>query len=163
MTASPAPSPPGFPRRTLLAGVLGAAGLTLLAGCTSDDGDGARAPDQAGSDLLADQVAVQEVVVAAYAAAAAADPALGDEVEPQALQALAQLEELRNAAPGATPSSAGAGTGPAPGTDARVWLREQLGVAAGAHEEACADHEGGRAALLGSVAAGLRGQESVLA
>ena len=50
-----------------------------------------------------------------------------------------------------------------PGADARAWLREQVGAAAAAHETAVADQVGARAALLGSVAAGLRGQEAVLA
>ena len=45
----------------------------------------------------------------------------------------------------------------------RAWLRDQIGAAAGTHEAACAEQVGGRAALLGSVAAGLRGQVAVLA
>jgi hypothetical protein len=152
-------------RRTLLAGVLGAAGAALLAaGCTSADEDPALSPAQA--DALAAQVAVQETAVAAYAAARAADPALGDSVAPQAEQATAQLDRLRAAAPGATssaPAAPAAPAGPPPGADVRAWLRDQLGAAADAHEAACADQVAARAALLGSVAAGLRGQVAVLA
>jgi hypothetical protein len=160
---SPAPRPPGFPRRTLLAGALGAAGLALLAGCTSDDDGGGQSLSPEQADRLTAQVAVQEAAVAAYAAAATADPALGGAVTPQAEQALAQLDRLRAAAPGATSSAPADGAGPPPGADARAWLREQVGAAAAAHEAACADQVASRAALLGSVAAGLRGQEVVLA
>ncbi len=163
MTPSPAPRPSGFSRRTLLAGVAGAAGLALLAaGCTSDDDGGTDAATPAEADRLAAQVGVQEAAVAAYAAAAAADPALGPRVAQQAQQAMAQLDKLRAAAPGATSSVPPDAGGPPPGADARAWLREQLGAAAGAHEAACAEQAAARAALLGSVAAGLRGQEAVL-
>ncbi|RBY79692.1 hypothetical protein [Blastococcus sp. TF02A-26] len=164
MSPSPAPRPTGFSRRTLLAGVAGTAGLVLLTACTGDDGGNAQAaPTPEEADRLAEQVAVQEGVVAAYAAAAAADPALGDRVAVQAEQAAAQLDRLRAAAPGAT-SSAPAGTdGPPPGGDVRGWLRDRIGAAADGHEAACADQAAGRAALLGSVAAGLRGQVAVLA
>ncbi len=164
MTPPPASRLPGLSRRTLLAGFVGTAGLALLAtGCTSEDGDGGPALSPAQADQLAAQVAVQEAVVAAYAAAAAADPALGGQLTPQAEQASAQLEGLRAAAPGATSSASAAPAGPPPGSDVRGWLREQVGAAAGAHEAACADQVAARAALLGSVAAGLRGQEAVLA
>jgi hypothetical protein len=163
MPSPPAPPPPGFSRRTLLAGVVGAAGLVLLsAGCTGDDGGGPPlTPEQA--DALAAQVAVQESVVAAYATAAAADPALGGLVAPQAAQAMAQLDRLRAAAPGATSSAPAEGGEPPAGGDVRGWLRDRLDAASGAHEAACAEQVAGRAALLGSVAAGLRGQVAVLA
>ncbi|MGY1739775.1 MULTISPECIES: hypothetical protein [unclassified Blastococcus] len=163
MLPPPASRSPGLSRRTFLAGTVGAAGLALLAGCTGDDGADADAltPEQA--DRLAAQVGVQEAAVAAYAAAAAADPALGGQVAAQAEQAMAQLDRLRAAAPGATSSAPAEAGGPPPGGDVRGWLREQLAAAAGAHEAACADQVAARAALLGSVAAGLRGQEAVLA
>jgi hypothetical protein len=45
----------------------------------------------------------------------------------------------------------------------RGWLREQVASAAASHAEACLDASGARAALLGSVAAGLRGHETALA
>jgi hypothetical protein len=45
----------------------------------------------------------------------------------------------------------------------RAWLREQVAAAATSHAGACVDASGARAALLGSVAAGLRGHEAALA
>src|SRR4028119_2307010 len=103
MTAMSTTSPAGFPRRRLLAGaaglalppargtparpargarrrlLAGAAGLALLAaGCTSGGSDGTAADAPAQDDRLADQVPVQEAVVAAYEAAAAGDPGVGD-------------------------------------------------------------------------------------
>jgi hypothetical protein len=45
----------------------------------------------------------------------------------------------------------------------RTWLREQVTGAAASHAAACARQTGARAALLGSVAAGLRGHEAALA
>ena len=154
-------SPAGFPRRRLLAG---AAGLALLAaGCTAGDGGGAAAQTSAQDDRLAGQVPVQESLVDAYAAAAAADPALGGEVAPLAEQARTQLERLRAAAPGATSSAPPAGPVPPAGGDVRAWLREQVAAAAAAHTAACVEASGARAALLGSVAAGLRGHEAALA
>lgn len=164
MLPPPAPRPTGFSRRTLLAGVAGAAGLTLLAaGCTSGDGEDGQTLSPEEADRLAAQVAVQEAAVAAYAAAVAADPSLGQGVAAQAEQALAQLDRLRAAAPEPPSSTSAEAGGPPPGGDVRAWLREQVGAAAGAHEAACADQVASRAALLGSVAAGLRGQEAALA
>ena len=46
---------------------------------------------------------------------------------------------------------------------ARGYLRAQVAAAADAHAAACPDFTGGRAALLGSIAAGLRGQDGQLA
>ena len=158
-------SPAGFPRRRLLAG---AAGLALLAaGCTSGGSDGTAADAPAQDDRLADQVPVQEAVVAAYDAAAAADPALGNRLGPLAEQARLQLQRLREAAPEApvtasAPASAAAVV-PPPGGDVRGWLRGQVAAAAASHATACVDAAGARAALLGSVAAGLRGHEAALA
>ena len=45
----------------------------------------------------------------------------------------------------------------------RGWLRERVSAAAGAHAAACVEQTGARAALLGSIAAGLRGHEAALA
>jgi hypothetical protein len=163
MSLPPAPRQPGFSRRTLLAGLAGASGMVLLAACTSDDGGDGSAPTPEEADRLADQVAVQEVVVAAYAAAAAADPALGNRVAVQSEQATAQLDRLRAAAPGATSSAPADLGGPPPGGEVQTWLRDRIGTGADAHEAACAEQVGGRAALLGSIAAGLRGQVTVLA
>ena len=160
-------SPAGFSRRRLLAG---AAGLALLAGgCTSGGSDGAAAQDPPEEDRVAGQVPVQEALVAAFDAAAAADPALGGQVAPLAEQARAQLERLREAAPAApTATSSATATTSAPptppaGADVRGWLREQVAAAAASHAGACVDASGTRAALLGSVAAGLRGHEAALA
>ena len=163
MSFPPAPPTPGFSRRTLLAGVAGATGLALLGACTSDDDGDDAAPTPEQADQLADQVGVQETVVAAYAAAAAADPALANRVTLQSEQATAQLDRLRAAAPGATSSAPAEADGPPAGGDVRTWLRDRIGAAADAHEAACADQAGPRAALLGSIAAGLRGQVAVLA
>ncbi|MBB3085769.1 hypothetical protein [Geodermatophilus sabuli] len=158
-----APAPRGFSRRALLAA---SAGLALAAtGCTSGS-TGAPEVSTAETDQLAGQVAVQETVVAAYASAAAADPTLGAEVGELATQAGTQLERLRAAAPSAGPStvsSSPSGTAPPAGADVRGWLRSQVGAAARSHADAGVDQTGARAALLGSLAAGLRGHEAALA
>lgn len=164
MAPSPAPAPPGFSRRTLLAA---SAGLALLAtaGCTGESSTGAAVSTEQ-ADRLAGQVAVQEAVVAAYAAAAAADPGLGGAVRDLARQASEQLDRLRAAAPSSgsssAPPSTGAATLPAE-TDVRAWLREQVTAAADTHAQACTSQTGARAALLGSISAGLRGHEAALA
>ena len=157
MSTSP---PAGFSRRRLLAG---ATGLALLAaGCTSGGSGGTAAETAGADDRLAAQVPVQESVVAAYEAAGAADPALGGEVAPLAEQARTQLDRLRKAAPEATSPATAAATAP-PGGDVRGWLRGQVAAAAESHATACVDSAGARAALLGSLAAGLRGHEAALA
>ncbi|WP_369253884.1 hypothetical protein [Geodermatophilus amargosae] len=163
MSASPAS--PGFPRRRLLTGTAGLA--LLLAGCTSG-GSGAAAEQAAEQtaaqgDRLTAQVPVQEAVVAAYDAAVAADPALGGAVPDLPGQAREQLDRLRAAAPGATASSPSAPPGPPAGTDVRAWLRDQVSAAAAAHAAACVEASGAGSALLGSLAAGLRGHAAALA
>jgi hypothetical protein len=150
-----------FSRRTLLAA--SAAGLgVLLVGCTSDGGKAPVTAQQA--DELAGQVTAQQSLVAAFAAAAAADPGLGAQVADLATQVQSQLDRLRKAAPG---PSASASSSPAPavpaGQDPRAWLRAQLAATADSHANACVDQEGARAALLGSIAAGLRGMDGRLA
>src|SRR4051812_44324364 len=99
MSSSPASSR-GLTRRGLFAG---SAGLALLvAGCTSSSGqrrDAAATSRQA--DALAGQVAVQESLVAAYAAAGAASPALAAQIAPLQSQAQQQLTRLKAAAPSA--------------------------------------------------------------
>lgn len=160
MRSTPPPAPAAFSRRALLAA---SAGLALLtAGCTGDGPD-APAVSTEETDRLAEQVAVQEAVVAAYAAATTADPALT--LSDLSAQAAEQLDRLRAAAPSAASSAAASGsTAPAvPTGDVRAWLRGQLSTAAAAHARACTASTGGRAALLGSVAAGLRGHEAALA
>ncbi|MGY1735470.1 hypothetical protein [Geodermatophilus sp. SYSU D00684] len=157
---SPSPTPAGFPRRRLLAGTAGLA--LLLAGCTSGDSGEAARETAAQQDRLAGQVAVQEAVVAAYDAAVAADPAFGGTIADLTGQAQEQLERLRAAAPGATPSPPSPPAAPA-GGDLRAWLREQVGAAAAAHAAACVEVPGAGAALLGSIAAGLRGHAAALA
>ena len=155
------PATAGFPRRAFLAA---SAGLALLAaGCTAGS-SGAPAVSTEEVDRLAGQVAVQEAVVAAYAVATTADPALA--LSDLAAQATEQLDRLRAAAPSSTASPAASSTAPpaAPaGGDVRTWLREQVATAASAHARACARQTGARAALLGSIAAGLRGHEAALA
>jgi hypothetical protein len=163
MTAMP-PSPvpgPGLTRRGLLAG---SAGLALLvAGCTSSSGgrkDAAATSRQA--DALAGQVRVQETLVAAYTAAGTASPALVAQVADLLAQARQQLTRLKAAAPGASPTrSAASSSAPAgvpAGQDPTAWLRAQVTAAADSHAAACLTQSGARAALLGSIAAGLRGQ-----
>jgi hypothetical protein len=114
------------------------------------------------ADELAKQVAVQESLVAAFAAAASADAALGSAVAELASQAQAQLDRLKAASPGAGSSASSAPPGPA-GTDPKAWLRGQVAATATSHATACVDLSGARAALLGSIAAGLRGQDGALA
>ena len=164
MAPLPTPAPAGFSRRAFLAT---SAGLALLAtGCTADSAE-APAVSTEEADRLAGQVAVQETVVAAYAAATTADPALP--LSDLAAQATEQLDRLRAAAPSSTSSPAASSSAPPaapaapPGGDVRTWLREQVATAASAPAAACARQTGARAALLGSIAAGLRGHEAALA
>jgi hypothetical protein len=160
MSPTAPPPSPGFSRRTLLAA--SGAGLALLvAGCSSPPADPREQVTSKQADELAAQVAVQETLVAAFAAAGAADPALAAEVAELASQADAQLKRLRDASPGSGGSSAAT---PAPaGPEARAWLRGQVAAAATSHATASVNQSGARAALLGSIAAGLRGQDGRLA
>src|SRR4051794_10808834 len=163
-------SAPAFSRRTLLAGSAAALGA-LLVGCTSSDsGTPTVTPQQA--DELAGQVTVQESLVAASGAAAAADRALGAAVADLAAQAQQQLDRLKAAAPGPRSSASSAsssssaspsGTAPPAAPEARAWLRGQVAATADSHATACQAQTGPRAALLGSIAAGLRGQDQRLA
>jgi hypothetical protein len=162
MSAPLLSGPPGFSRRTLLAAA--AAGLAFLAtGCTSSSTDEREKVTGRQADELTAQVAVQEALVSAFAAAGAADPALAGEVADLAAQADEQLVRLRAAAPGSSSSAStpSGGAPPAPGT--RAWLRGQVAAAAASHATACLDQSGARAALLGSIAAGLAGQDGRLA
>jgi hypothetical protein len=154
--------PPGFTRRTLLT-VSAAGAATLVVGCTSAPPDPREAVTSEQADELAAQLAVQETLVAAYEAAATADPALGAAVAELADQAAEQLERLRAAAPNSTSSAAPSAHAPPAGPEARSWLRAQVAEAATSHATACLDQSGARAALLGSIAAGLRGQDGRLA
>jgi hypothetical protein len=159
MPPIPPSRPPGFSRRTLL--VASAAGLALLsAGCTSP-GDEREQVTSEQADELAGQVAVQESLVAAFAAAGAADAGLAAAVAEFAAQAGEQLDRLRAAAPGSStvPTSSAA---PPAGAGARTWLRAQVASTAASHAAACLEQSGARAALLGSIAAGLRGQDGRL-
>jgi hypothetical protein len=149
----------GFSRRTLLAA--SAAGLgALLVGCTSNDGKAPVTAQQA--DQLAGQVSAQQALVEAFAAAAAADPALGTAVADLATQVKQQLDRLKAAAPGPSSSASPAPAVPA-GQDPRAWLGSQVTATADSHAKACVDQTGARAALLGSIAAGLRGMAGQLA
>jgi hypothetical protein len=138
-------------------------GLALLtAGCTSSPSDEREKVTSEQADELATQVAVQEALVAAFAAAGTADPALAAAVGELAAQADEQLERLRAAAPGGSASAAPSETPPA-GPEAKAWLRARVATAAASHAAACLEQSGARAALLGSIAAGLRGQDGRLA
>ena len=155
------PARSGFTRRTLLAA--SAAGLSVLVvGCTAEPADPREQVTSKQADELAGQVAVQEALVAAFAAAGAADPALASAVAEQATQAQAQLDRLKDAAPGASASASSSAGAPA-GPEAKAWLRTQIADTAASHASACLDQSGARAALLGSIAAGLRGQDALLA
>ena len=136
-----APAPAGSTRRAFLAA---SAGLALLVtGCTAGSAE-APAVSTEEADRLAGQVAVQEAVVAAYAAATTADPALA--LSDLAAQATEQLDRLRAAAPSAASSAAASGSvAPVvPVGDVRAWLRGQLATAAAAHARACTASTGGR-------------------
>jgi hypothetical protein len=162
MAASTPLSSVAFSRRSLLAA--SAAGLgVLLVGCTSDDGKAPVTAQQA--DQLAGQVAAQQALVDAFAAAAAADPGLGAAVAEQTTQVGQQLDRLKAAAPGpgSSASSSSAAAAVPAGQDPRAWLRGQVTATADSHAEACLGQTGARAALLGSIAAGLRGMEGTLA
>ena len=145
-------------RRSFLAAASAAAAALVVSGCTSDASDGQEPVTAAQVDSLADQVAVQQSLVAAYAAAAAANANFGEEIAPLAEQAGAQLDRLRAASPGSASASAAASSSAADvGSDPRTWLRQQVAATADSHTAACLEQSGARAALLGSIAAGLRG------
>jgi hypothetical protein len=161
MSPPPPSGPPGFSRRTLLAA--SAAGLAFLAtGCTSSSADEREKVTSQQADSLSAQITVQANVVAAFAAAAAADPGLGAEVADLAAQAEEQLARLRAAVPGSSASASAAGGAP-PAPETRAWLSGQVAAASTSHATACLDQSGARAALLGSIAAGLAGQTVRLA
>ncbi|MGY2085646.1 hypothetical protein [Blastococcus sp. SYSU DS0539] len=162
MPPSPLPAPRAFSRRTLLA--VSAAGLAVAAaGCTSSPPvDERDTVTSAQADELAAQVAVQEALVRAYEMAFEADPALAAAVGELATQAEAQLGRLRDAAPGSSSSATAPPTTPPPG-EGQAWLRAQVAAAATSHATAALGQSGGRAALLGSIAAGLRGHDARLA
>ena len=174
MSAPPPAPPPAFPvpggsgprftRRTLLVGALAGTALGVAA-CTGGEGEVADAVTPEQVDQLTAQVRVQEAVVAAYERAATAAPELAATSGQLADQAREQLDRLRAAAPGVS-GSAAASSSAGPGVDpagARAYLQSQVSAAADAHAAACPDFSGGRAALLGSIAAGLRGQAAQLA
>ena len=162
MPATAPHDPRTFTRRTLLA--VSAAGFAAaVAGCTSSSSaDERNAVTSEQADELAAQVAVQETVVAAYDLAFEADPALAAAAAELATQAGEQLDRLRDASPGDHPAG-DAPTGTPPAGAAQEWLRQHVAVAATSHGTAALDQSGARAALLGSIAAGLRGHEARLA
>ncbi|CAB4934433.1 unannotated protein [freshwater metagenome] len=150
-------------RRSLLVAAGALPLLAVVAGCT-DAPPGADAVTPAQVDQLAEQVAVQEQLVAAYATAFTAAPDLAAAATALADQAQAQLDRLRAAAPSVTGSATpSGGTAPAATGDPRADLRARVAAAAQSHATACLDFTGARAALLGSIAAGLRGQDGQLA
>jgi len=170
------PAPPRaagtFGRRTLLL-VAGATPLLgVLAACTGGAPD-ADSVTPAQVDRLAGQLGVQEELVAAGALAFAASPELAAAAATLAEQWQQQLDRLRRAAPSVTASAASSSTGPAGSTpaedtsaqggDPRADLRARVAATAESHAAACLDFTGARAALLGSIAAGLRGHDAVLA
>jgi hypothetical protein len=156
----------GLTRRGLLASA--AAGLALLvAGCTSSSGKTAEPVTDRQAEAMAAQVRVQAALVAAYRAAGKADPGVASATASLATQAGQQLDRLRAAAPGArTPASgssaASSSAAPPAGQDPKAWLAAQVTATADSHAAACVAQVGARAALLGSIAAGLRGQAAQL-
>ena len=167
MAASPAEAV-RLTRRSFLA--VSAVGVALsFTGCTSGDGGAGEPVTAAQVDSLAAQLAAQEALVAAYAAATAADAALGRDVAVLADQAGQQLERLRAASPGSGattssgPGSSASAAPPAIPGEVRGWLRRQVTTTADSHATASLQQTGARAALLGSVAAGLRGHAARLA
>ena len=157
MSATSSPAGTRFTRRALL--TASAAGVAVLAaGCTSAPAQVRPPVSDKQAQAMAAQVVVQEALVAAYATAGATDPAVRTAVADLAAQAQKQLEALQAAAPGKRSSSAAASPA-APRGDARAWLRGQVAATATSHATACLDQTGARAALLGSIAAGLRGQD----
>lgn len=162
MPPPPPAGPRGFTRRTLLAA--SATGLAVLAtGCTSTTADEREKVTGRQADELSAQVAVQETLVAAFTAAGAADPALAGQVGDLAAQAGDQLARLRAAAPGSPTSTTPLPGGAPPAPETRAWLRGQVAATAASHAAACIGQSGARAALLGSIAAGLAGQDGRLA
>ena len=161
MSATSSPAGTRFSRRTLLA-ASAASVAVLAAGCTSTPAKVRSPVTDKQAQALAAQVGVQEALVAAYAAAGTADPSVKAAVAELASQAAAQLKALRAAAP-TTSSSPAASSAAALRGDARAWLRGQVAATATSHATACLDQSGARAALLGSIAAGLRGQDRRLA
>jgi hypothetical protein len=148
-----------FSRRTLLVATL--AGTAVVAvGCTAEPGDAADAVTEAQVDQLAAQVDVQTALVAAYDRALAVSPELAVAAAGLAEQARQQLERLRAAAPGSDTSSSATSSAAAPldPAGARDYLSTEVARAADTHATACPGFSGARAALLGSIAAGLRGQ-----
>jgi hypothetical protein len=161
MSATSSPAGTRFSRRTLLA-ASAASVAVLAAGCTSSPAKVRSPVTDKQAQALSAQVGVQEALVAAYAAAGAADASVKAAVAELASQAGAQLKALRAAAPAVRSSSAAPSAAPLRG-DARAWLRGQVAATATSHATACLDQSGARAALLGSIAAGLRGQDRRLA
>ena len=156
----------GLTRRGLLAS--SAAGLALLvAGCTSSSRGSAEPVTDRQAVAMAAQVRVQAALVAAYRAAATADPGVGSATASLATQAGQQLDRLRAAAPGAQSpasgsSAASSSAAPPAGQDPKAWLAAQVTATAESHAAACVAQVGARAALLGSISAGLRGQAAQL-
>lgn len=161
-------------RRALLLAAGAVPVLGVLAACTSEP-PGADAVTPAQVDRLAGQLAAQEQLVAAGAAAFAVSPELAAAAAPLAEQWQQQLDRLRAAAPSVTGSATAASassptasataptTAPTTAADPRAQLRAQVAATADAHATACLDFTGARAALLGSIAAGLRGHDGLLA
>ncbi|SDO26787.1 Tat (twin-arginine translocation) pathway signal sequence [Klenkia soli] len=169
MSTRPAhPATTGTPtRRSFLVGVGVLPVLAVVSACTGT-APGADAVTPAQVDRLAGQVAVQQQLVAAYATAFAAAPELATAATDLADQAQAQLDRLRDAAPSVTgsptaASSTAASPSASPSGAPRADLRAQVAAAADSHATACLEFTGARAALLGSIAAGLRGQDGLLA
>jgi hypothetical protein len=89
-------------------------------------------------------------------------PVTDKQAQALAAQVTVQVRALRAAAPGKR-SAPAARSSASLGGDARAWLRGQVAATATSHATACLDQSGARAALLGSIAAGLRGQDRRLA
>lgn len=163
MSGTPHPGRRAFSRRTLLVAASAAGFAVVAGGCTSSSPVEERdTVTAAQADELAAQVGVQETLVRAYELAFDADPELAAAAGGLANQAGEQLDRLRAASPGSSPSATSPPDAPPPG-EGQAWLRAQVAVAATSHATAALGQTGGRATLLGSIAAGLRGHEARLA
>jgi hypothetical protein len=161
--ASSSAAGPALSRRSFLAAASATGMALLVSGCTSGAADDQEPVTAAQVDSLAAQVTVQQSLVDAYAAAAGANASFGQEIAPLAEQAGAQLDRLRKASPGSSSSPAASSSAADVGADPRAWLREKVSATADSHAAACLEQSGARAALLGSIAAGLRGHAVRLA
>ena len=136
----------------------------LVVGCTAEPADPREQVTSEQADELAAQVAVQEALVAAFAAAGSRRPGAGHRRGRAGGQAQEQLDAAEGrGARRVRLAVVDLGVPPRPARRPRPGCATQIADTATSHATACLDQSGARAALLGSIAAGLRGQDAVLA